>query len=74
MGRLPRFTKVMFKADDVRDSSELGGRSGGYGYSAKIPLQDVAPGAYVLTVSARSRVSPNPSTERQVRINVSAPR
>jgi VWFA-related protein len=66
--------KVMFKADDVRDSSELGGKSGGYGYSAKIPLQDVAPGAYVLTVSARSRVSPNPSTERQVRINVSAPR
>ncbi len=62
--------KVMFKADDQRDSSELGGRSGGYGYSAKIPLKDIAPGRYVLTVSARSRVSPNPTAERQVRITV----
>jgi VWFA-related protein len=62
--------KVMFKADDERDSSELGGRSGGYGYTAKIPLSDIAPGRYVLTVSARSRVSPNPSVERQVRITV----
>ena len=62
--------RVMFKAEDERDSSELGGRSGGYGYTAKIPLADIAPGSYVLTVSARSRVSPNPSVERQVRINV----
>ncbi|PYQ97210.1 MAG: hypothetical protein DMF97_14260 [Acidobacteria bacterium] len=66
--------KVMFKADDERDSSELGGRSGGYGYSASIPLKDIAPGRYVLTVSARSRVSPNPTVERQVRINVTSPR
>ncbi len=62
--------KVMFKAEDERDSSELGGRSGGYGYSTRIPLKDVAPGSYVLTVTARSRVSPNPSIDRQVRINV----
>jgi len=66
--------KVLFKADDERDSSELGGRSGGYGYSAKIPLKDIAPGRYVLTVSARSRVNPNPTAERQVRITVGNPK
>ena len=66
--------QVLFKADDERDSSELGGRSGGYGYSTKIPLKDIAPGRYVLTVAARSRVSPNPTAERQVRITVTNPR
>jgi VWFA-related protein len=62
--------KVVFKADETRDSSELGGQRGGYGYTAQIPLKDVAPGPYVLTVTARSRVSPNPTVERQVRIVV----
>jgi len=62
--------KVMFKTDEERDSSDLGGKSGGYGYTAKIPMKDLAPGPYVLTVSARSRVSPNPTVQRQVRINV----
>src|SRR5262249_54579747 len=38
--------RVMFKADETRDSSELGGKSGGYGHAAQIPLQDIAPGAY----------------------------
>jgi hypothetical protein len=33
-------------------------------------MKDLAPGPYVLTVSARSRVSPNPTVQRQVRINV----
>jgi VWFA-related protein len=62
--------KVMFKTDEERDSSDLGGKSGGYGYTARIPMKDLAPGPYVLTVSARSRVSPNPTVQRQVRINV----
>ena len=62
--------KVMFKTDEERDSSDLGGKSGGYGYAAKIPMKDLAPGPYVLTVTARSRVSPNPTVRRQVRINV----
>jgi VWFA-related protein len=62
--------KVMFKTDEERDSSDLGGKSGGYGFTAKVPMKDLAPGPYVLTVSARSRVSPNPSVQRQLRINV----
>jgi VWFA-related protein len=62
--------KVMFKTDEERDSSDLGGKSGGYGFTTKIPMKDLAPGPYVLTVAARSRVSPNPSVQRQIRINV----
>jgi VWFA-related protein len=65
--------KVMFKADEVRDSSDLGGKTGGYGYSAKVPLKDLAPGAYVLTVSAKSRLGSSTAVERQVRFSVTPP-
>jgi len=64
--------KVLFKTDEERDSSDLGGKSGGYGYTTRIPMKDLAPGPYVLTISARSRVSPNPTVQRQVRIHVEA--
>src|SRR5262249_40113499 len=30
--------KVVFTADDARDSSEFQGKSGGYGYGARVPL------------------------------------
>jgi VWFA-related protein len=66
--------KVLFKTEEERDSSDLGGKTGGYGYTAKIPMKDLAPGPYVLTVSARSRVRPNPTVQRQVRINVASGR
>jgi hypothetical protein len=66
--------KVLFKSDEERDSSELGGKTGGYGYTAKIPLKEIPAGPYVLTVTARSRVSPNPTVQRQIRITVEPPR
>ena len=62
--------RVMFKTDEERDSSDLGGKSGGYGFSAKIPMKELAPGPYVLTVSAKSRIGSNNTVQRQVRINV----
>jgi VWFA-related protein len=62
--------KVMFKAEEQRDSTDLGGKSGGYGYAARIPLKDLAPGSYVLTVSAKSRLGNGPASERQVRFTV----
>jgi predicted phage tail protein len=65
--------KVVFNAAEERDSSDLGGKSGGYGYSARVPLKDIPPGRYVLTVSAKSRMGQNPSVQRQVRITVTAP-
>jgi hypothetical protein len=48
--------REVFKATDERSSDEFGGSSGGYGYTARIPLKGLAPGLYVLTVEARSRL------------------
>jgi VWFA-related protein len=62
--------KVVFKTDDVRDSSELQGQRGGYGYSARIPLAGMPPGLYVLKVAARSRIGDNPTTDRQVQFRI----
>ena len=62
--------RVMLKADEVRNSSEIQGRRGGYGYAARIPMKDLAPGPYVLTVQARSRLDEAPAVERQVQFTV----
>jgi VWFA-related protein len=65
--------KVMLKTNEERDSSDLGGKTGGYGYATRVPLKDIAPGSYVLTVSARSRLGNQTPVERQIRITVTAP-
>jgi len=65
--------KQLFKTNEERDSADLGGKTGGYGYATKIPLKDIAPGSYVLTVSARTRLGNATPAERQVRINVTPP-
>jgi hypothetical protein len=65
--------RVLFKDEEPRDSSDLGGKKGGYGYSVRIPLKDIAPGNYVLTVTAKSRLKDAPSAERQVRLIVTPP-
>ena len=62
--------KVVFKTDDVRDSSELSGAKGGFGYSTRVPLSEVPPGLYVLNVEARSRLGNNISATRQVQFRV----
>ncbi|MBI3491299.1 MAG: VWA domain-containing protein [Acidobacteria bacterium] len=65
--------KVMFKTDEVRDSSDLGGQRGGYGYTTRIPLKDLEPGPYVLTVSAKTRLGNSEVMGRQVRLIVTPP-
>jgi hypothetical protein len=64
--------RVVIKAEEARDSSELQGRRGGYGFAARLALKGLAPGSYVLTVSARSRLGDAPSVERQVQFTVTA--
>jgi VWFA-related protein len=64
--------KVVIKAEEARDSSELQGRRGGYGYAARLALKDLPPGPYVLRVSARSRLGDMPTAERQVPFTVTA--
>jgi hypothetical protein len=66
--------KVMIKTEEARDSSELQGGRGGYGHAARLALKELAPGPYVLTVSARSRLGDMPSAERQVPITIVAAR
>ena len=65
--------KVMFKTDEVRDSSDLGGARGGYGYTTKVPMKDLAPGKYVLKVEGKSRLGNTPPVGREVRIEVTPP-
>jgi VWFA-related protein len=60
---------VVFKAEDSRKSSELGGARGGYGHTAQIPLKGLAPGLYVLRVEARSRLGGNP-VSREIALRI----
>jgi VWFA-related protein len=63
----------VFEAREERDSSELKGSAGGYGFSARVPLKDVAPGLYVLRVEAQSRLGDRPSTMRETVVRVLPP-
>jgi hypothetical protein len=65
--------KVVFKSEEARDSSDIQGKSGGYGYSLRVPLEGMGEGIYVLKVEARSRLSPNPVVNRQIQFRI-APR
>jgi VWFA-related protein len=64
--------KVMIKTEEARDSTELQGGRGGYGHAARLELKELAPGPYVLTVSAKSRLGDGPSAERRVPITIVA--
>jgi VWFA-related protein len=66
--------KVLFKNEETRDSSDLGGQRGGYGYMTTIPLQDIPVGKYVLKVEAKSRLGQTPPASREARIEVGPPR
>jgi VWFA-related protein len=65
--------QTVFQTREERDSSELAGGPGGYGFSARIPLKDVAPGLYVLRVAGRSRVADQPEAARETIVRVVAP-
>ena len=60
----------VFANSETRSSKELGGARGGYGYTTKIPLKDLAPGLYVLTIEARSTLGRTDAASRQVQIRI----
>jgi len=66
--------KVLFKTDETRDSTDLGGKRGGYGYTTRVPMKDLALGSYVLKVEARSRLKDAPTAARELQFTVEAPR
>lgn len=61
--------RVAFSTSETRDSSELAGRAGGYGYTTVIPLQGVTPGLYVLRVQATSTLGQK-SAAREILVRV----
>ena len=65
--------KVVYKTEDQRDSSELAGAKGGYGYSTRVPLSEIPPGLYVLNLEARSRLGKDTAAMRQVQFRVVSP-
>jgi VWFA-related protein len=62
--------RVVREVADERSSTELQGSAGGFGFSARLPLDDVAPGLYVLHVEGRSRAGDQPSASRDIQIRV----
>ena len=62
--------KVVHKTSDQRKSEELQGASGGYGYTTKIPLADLAPGRYVLRVTATSLLGKPEPVAREIEFRV----
>jgi len=62
--------REMFAAADERSSEELQGKKGGYGYTRELPLTQLAPGRYVLRVSARSLISNGVTATREVEFRI----
>jgi hypothetical protein len=62
--------KVVFSRSDERNSDELKGSVGGYGYTATIPLKGLAPGRYVLRVEAKSLIGKGETVTRDVEFRV----
>jgi VWFA-related protein len=62
--------RVVQAVADERSSTELQGTSGGYGFQARLPLETVEPGLYVIHVEGRSRVSPDSVVSRDIQIRV----
>ena len=60
---------VVRESREERSSTEVGG-SGGYGFAAKLPLENLRPGLYVLHVSGQSRLGDRPSASRDIAITI----
>jgi VWFA-related protein len=62
--------RVVREVSDERSSSELRGGGGGYGFTARLPLNDLEPGLYVIHVEGRSRAGNAPPVSRDVQIRI----
>ena len=62
--------RVVQNVTDQRSSTELQGASGGYGFSARLPLEDAEPGLYVIHVEGQSRTGNLVTVSRDIQIRV----
>ena len=63
---------VVYKIDEEHASTEIAGPSATYRYRARVPLTDLAPGVYVLSVEARTHAGRDATASRQALITVTA--
>jgi hypothetical protein len=64
---------LVFEQAQQRESSELQGGQGAHRYTMRIPLARLEPGAYVISVEARSRLNEALTASHHVRFNVTPP-
>jgi VWFA-related protein len=62
--------RVLVRRTEQRSSKELLGKSGGYGFTATLPLTDVEAGTYIIHVEARSSVGARPAVSREILIRI----
>jgi VWFA-related protein len=62
--------KVVHTTSDTRKSEELQGATGGYGYTTTIPLAKLAPGRYVLRLTATSLLGKPEPVTREIEFRV----
>ena len=65
--------RVVFTHSDERNSDELHGTPGAYGYSARVPMVGWSPGLYVLSIDAKSRVGNAQPVSRVIQFKVVGP-
>jgi len=67
--------KEVSRTTDARKSNEFQLAKGGgfFGYSAQVPLADIAPGRYMLQVQAKARIKDAPTVQREMLITIVEP-
>ena len=62
--------RVVQTVTDERSSTDLQGGPGGYGFSARMPLEEAEPGLYVIHVQGQARIGDLPVVSRDIQIRV----
>jgi VWFA-related protein len=62
--------RVVQTVTDQRSSTDLQGGSGGYGFSARLPLDEAELGLYVIHVEGQARIGDLPVVSRDIQIRV----
>ena len=62
--------RVVVETSERRSSTELEGKSGGYGVTTQLPLTGVDPGIYVIHVEAQGQYEGLPTASHDIQIRV----